>query len=162
MMAQPPNRSFKLSEAPARALSGPASSSRPASYLSLPRVRNGAASGHPLPPISPCEPPKLMYFDAKSSRLLFTLAGVPFEDKRFLVDFSQSGDNQAPELAAGKKEGVFAANLGRVPVLYVGNDRDSIGDSKAIERSWRASSTWRAAPSSSAPRSTVSWNTRRI
>ena len=79
-----------------------------------------------------------MYFDARgaaeSSRLLFTLAGVPFEDKRFSVDFSQSGDNRAPEFAAGKKEGVFSANLGRVPVLYVGDDRDSIGDSKAIER----------------------------
>ena len=51
------------------ALSGPASSSRPASYLSLPRVIMERLQVTP-PPHLPCEPPKLMYFDAKQSTAL--------------------------------------------------------------------------------------------
>jgi glutathione S-transferase len=82
---------------------------------------------------------KLTYFDirglAETSRWIFKVAKVPFEDNRFSFTFGVPGDFSTikrPEFDAAKKAGELDVSLGKLPVLEV--DGVKIGQSKAIER----------------------------
>jgi glutathione S-transferase len=84
---------------------------------------------------------KLVYFNgtglAELSRMLLSVAGVNYEDKRYPIG---SVDNGKPfphnlvkaEMEADANAGKFDCNLGRLPILEV--DGAAIGGSKAVAR----------------------------
>ena len=65
------------------------------------------------------------------SRTALVQAGVEFDDKRHGAKMTDAGFSK-PEMDADCAAGKFATNLGRVPVLNVGDTQ--IGGSKAILR----------------------------
>jgi len=81
----------------------------------------------------------LRYFDgrgvAETARILFAVAGQPFEDRRYPISFGTPGDFSTlkrEEFDADKAAGKMEVAMGKVPVLEVGST--SIPQSKAIER----------------------------
>ena len=78
--------------------------------------------------------PKLSYFDirgfAETSRLLFAVAGVPFEDHRFPLKIIGPGNYERKEFDEAKAANAFP--FGQVPVLEVNGVQ--IAQSRAIER----------------------------
>lgn len=78
---------------------------------------------------------KLIYFDlrgaAESSRLLFAIAGVEYEDFRFPIEFID-GRPESRQFKEAIEDGSFTANMGKLPVLET--EGVQLGHSKAIER----------------------------
>ena len=86
---------------------------------------------------------RFLYFDGRGagevSRLLFSVGGLEFEDKRYPLNFGTPGDFSTmtrPEFDADKAAGKFASNAGRLPILEItdGSVSTSVGQSKSIER----------------------------
>lgn len=69
---------------------------------------------------------------AEVSRTALAQAGVAFDDKRYSLAKNADGGFDKPEMDADQAAGKFASNLGRLPVLNVGDEQ--IGGSKAILR----------------------------
>lgn len=84
--------------------------------------------------------PKLHYFNgagaAGTIRLALAVGKVEYTDVRWPVDMSKFGSEgvaaACPLFAAAKEDGTCAANMGRVPVLEIGDV--FIGEAKAVER----------------------------
>jgi len=76
---------------------------------------------------------KLIYFDvrglAETIRMLFKAAGQQFEDFRYPIEF-KDGQAVRPEWDADKNKYIYA----KVPVLELDGGKQSISQSKAIER----------------------------
>ena len=87
--------------------------------------------------IALANPPKLelKYFDirgvAETSRLLLTLAGAEYKDTRYKIT---PGTMESPAFLAAKESKELDMNLSRAPVLVVGDDEITIGQSRSIER----------------------------
>eukprot|EP01038_Epipyxis_sp_PR26KG_P015419 gene15419-20801_t len=84
---------------------------------------------------------KLKYFDAKGaaeiSRILLNVGQLPFEDVRYPISKSESGEFKIEEFKNDKSLGKFAVNMHRVPILEISSNNGNvvtIGQSKAIER----------------------------
>ncbi|KAK3288819.1 hypothetical protein CYMTET_3717 [Cymbomonas tetramitiformis] len=79
---------------------------------------------------------ELLYFDARgaaeTSRILFAVSGVQYEDSRYKFSFVEGKPKVEDRHAEDKAAGRFEANLDRLPVLKVNGS--AIGQSKAIER----------------------------
>jgi len=77
---------------------------------------------------------KLCYFNvrglAETTRILFHLAGQPYEDYRYPIDLSNFSK---PEYDVDKEAGDFAVAMDRLPLLVV-NGQFVLGQSKSIER----------------------------
>jgi len=77
---------------------------------------------------------KLCYFNvrglAETTRILFHLAGQPYEDFRYSIDLSNFSK---PEYDADKQAGEFVVAMDRVPLLVV-DKQFALGQSKSIER----------------------------
>lgn len=88
-----------------------------------------ASAGLSPPPL------KLSYFDARgaaeTTRVLLEFAGVDFDDERWEILF-ESNAMKTPGFITAKAAGELDSNLGRAPILTVGDV--ALGQSKAIER----------------------------
>jgi len=80
---------------------------------------------------------KLSYFNlralAEPSRLIFALAGAPYEDFRYPVELKRGATPEWPLFLKDKDAGKFNHTMGQVPVLEV-DGKLSFGQSKSIER----------------------------
>jgi glutathione S-transferase len=80
--------------------------------------------------------PILRYFDARGAaeviRTIFAAANVEYDDYRYTFSMDGPKPQICDQHGIDKESGVFDANLMRLPILEVGNDR--IGQSRAIER----------------------------
>jgi len=77
---------------------------------------------------------QLTYFNtrglAEASRIMFALANVEYEDKRYPIDTTTFA---RPEFDADAKNNAFEVNMGRVPILTI-NGKTQIGQSRSIDR----------------------------
>jgi len=84
---------------------------------------------------------RLRYFDGKgvveTARMLFAIAGIDYEDKRYSVTFGTPGDFTTisrPEFDADKAAGRMDVAMGKVPILENAGSEFMLPQSKSIER----------------------------